>query len=227
MLQLYCQYQKSSSSLVALLTRGSKGGGGDGQGGGEQQNLEDRLIIYEHFIEEPDFNVELWARHAKCKMGGNGVAAFFGTIGKSGSTQQCNTKSWNWQRLILQKKFQSILTKFGSSFIGNTRVIFWGANLAEPIILDFVRLLWAHSRPIKYVPSWWLDWLSVWKRDLLVSEAMTFYTEAGSYLTIASDIDMQSLLSMFCYIMLNFTFLKAKACKTIKIQIIWINLYCP
>merc|ERR1712004_530313 len=29
--------QKSSSSLVALLTRGSKGGGGDGQGGGEQQ----------------------------------------------------------------------------------------------------------------------------------------------------------------------------------------------
>merc|ERR1719270_3359843 len=33
--------QKSSSSLVALLTRGSKGGGGDGQGGGEQQNLHD------------------------------------------------------------------------------------------------------------------------------------------------------------------------------------------
>ena len=66
---------------------------------------------------EQAFNVELWASHAKCKMGGNGVAAFFGTIGKSGSTQQCNTKSWNWQRLILKKKIQSILTKFGSSFI--------------------------------------------------------------------------------------------------------------
>ena len=58
-LSFYCQYQKSSSSLVALLTRGSKGGGGDGQGGGEQQNLGDRLLISEHFIEETDFNVEL------------------------------------------------------------------------------------------------------------------------------------------------------------------------
>ena len=75
----YCQYQKSSSSLVALLTRRSKGGGGDGQGGGEQQNLGDRLLISEHFIEEPDFNLELGARNAKC-VGGNGVAALFGTI---------------------------------------------------------------------------------------------------------------------------------------------------
>ena len=75
----YCQYQKSSSSLVALLTRGSKGGGGEAQGGGEQQNLGDRLLISEHFIEEPDFNLELGAKNAKC-VGGNGVAALFGTI---------------------------------------------------------------------------------------------------------------------------------------------------
>ena len=68
----YCQYQKSSSSLVALLTRRSKGGGGEAQGGGEQQNLGDRLLISEHFIEEPDFN-------GKC-VGVIGVAALFGTI---------------------------------------------------------------------------------------------------------------------------------------------------
>ena len=75
----YCQYQKSSSSLVALFTRGSKGGGGEAQGGGEQQNLGDKLLISEHFIEEPDFNLELGAKNAKC-VGGNGVAALFGTI---------------------------------------------------------------------------------------------------------------------------------------------------
>ena len=75
----YCQYQKSSSSLVALFTRGSKGGGGDGHGGGEEQNLGDKLLISEHFIVEPAFNLELGARHAKC-VGGNGVAALFGTI---------------------------------------------------------------------------------------------------------------------------------------------------
>ena len=131
-----------------------------------------------------------------------------------------------------QKKFffQSILKEAASlaQSIGNTTVIFGGANSAEQIIIHFVRLLRAHCRPIRCVPSWWLDWLSVWKRDLLVSEAMTFYTQAWSYLAIASDIiDMQSLLSMFRYIMLTFTFLNAKACKMIKIQAIWINIYCP
>ena len=68
----YCQYQKSSSSLVALLARGSKGGGGDGHGGGKQQNLGDKLLISEHFIEEPAFN-------AKC-VGVNGVAPLFATF---------------------------------------------------------------------------------------------------------------------------------------------------
>ena len=78
----------------------------------------DRLLVAEHFIEEPAFNVELGASHAKCEMERNSVAALFRTIWDIG----INTKHQIKKLAVSdpQKKFffQSILTNFGSSFIG-------------------------------------------------------------------------------------------------------------